>query len=46
MIRSRVNAGLARARAKGVKLGRPEVSAKSAIRKRLLAGDGMLRADP
>jgi DNA invertase Pin-like site-specific DNA recombinase len=28
MIRSRVNAGLARAKARGVKLGRPKVSAK------------------
>jgi DNA invertase Pin-like site-specific DNA recombinase len=45
MIRSRVNAGLARARARGVKLGRPKVSAKveSAIRARLAAGDGMLK---
>jgi DNA invertase Pin-like site-specific DNA recombinase len=45
MIRSRVNAGLARARARGVKLGRPKVSAKveAAIRARLTAGDGILR---
>ena len=40
MIRSRVNAGLARARARGVKLGRPKVSAKveAAIRDSLAAG--------
>jgi DNA invertase Pin-like site-specific DNA recombinase len=45
MIRSRVNAGLARARARGVKLERPKVSAKveGAIRKRLAAGDGILK---
>jgi DNA invertase Pin-like site-specific DNA recombinase len=45
MIRSRVNAGLDRARAKGVRLGRPKVSTKveGAIRKRLAAGDGMLK---
>lgn len=45
MIRSRVNAGLDRARAKGVKLGRPAVAAKTenAIRARLAAGDGMLK---
>jgi DNA invertase Pin-like site-specific DNA recombinase len=45
MIRSRVNAGLARARARGVKLGRPKVSAKveDAIKERLAAGDGILR---
>ena len=45
MIRSRVNAGLARARARGVKLGRPTVSAKveDAIKKRLTAGDGILK---
>jgi DNA invertase Pin-like site-specific DNA recombinase len=45
MIRSRVNAGLARARARGVKLGRPKVSAEveDAIRERLAAGDGMLK---
>src|SRR6516165_11413140 len=40
MIRSRVNAGLTRARARGVKLGRPKVSAKveAAIRDSLAAG--------
>lgn len=45
MIRSRVNAGLARARAKGVKLGRPKVKGKveEAIRERLTAGEGMLK---
>ena len=45
MIRSRVNAGLDRARAKGVRLGRPKVRTKveRAIRKRLAAGDGMLK---
>jgi DNA invertase Pin-like site-specific DNA recombinase len=45
IIRSRVNAGLARARARGVKLGRPTVSAKveRAIRARLEAGDGILK---
>ncbi len=45
MIRSRVNAGLARACARGVKLGRPKVSGKTeaAIRARLAAGDGMLK---
>jgi len=45
MIRSRVNVGLDRARAKGVRLGRPKVSTKveGAIRKRLAAGDGMLK---
>jgi DNA invertase Pin-like site-specific DNA recombinase len=43
MIRSRVNAGLARARARGVKLGRPKVSAKveAAIRACLVAGAGI-----
>ena len=43
MIRSRVNAGLARARARGVKLGRPKVSAKveGAIQARLAAGAGI-----
>jgi DNA invertase Pin-like site-specific DNA recombinase len=46
MIRERVNAGLARARAKGVRLGRPNVSRKveAAVRTRLAAGDGILRA--
>ena len=45
MIRSRVNAGLARARARGVKLGRPKVSAKveAAIRESLGAGTGILK---
>ena len=45
MIQSRVNAGLARARAAGVKLGRPKVSrdVEKAIRKRLEAGEGMLK---
>jgi DNA invertase Pin-like site-specific DNA recombinase len=45
MIRSRVNAGLARARARGVKLGRPKVSARveAAIRARLTAGAGILK---
>jgi DNA invertase Pin-like site-specific DNA recombinase len=45
MIRRRVNAGLARARARGVKLGRPKVSAKveAAIRDSLAAGTGILK---
>jgi DNA invertase Pin-like site-specific DNA recombinase len=45
MIRSRVNAGLARARARGVRLGRPKTSAKveRAIRTRLAAGNGILK---
>jgi DNA invertase Pin-like site-specific DNA recombinase len=45
MIRSRVNAGLDRARAKGVRLGRPKVAAKTeaAIRERLEAGLGVLK---
>jgi DNA invertase Pin-like site-specific DNA recombinase len=45
MIRSRVNAGLARARARGVQLGRPKVSAKveAAIQARLAAGAGILK---
>jgi DNA invertase Pin-like site-specific DNA recombinase len=45
MIRSRVNAGLARARARGAKLGRPRVSGKieTAIRARLASGEGMLK---
>jgi DNA invertase Pin-like site-specific DNA recombinase len=46
MIRSRVNAGLNRARARGVKLGRPRRVAgktETAIRARLRAGEGMLR---
>ena len=45
MIRDRVNAGLDRARAKGVRLGRPKVGKKTeaAIRARLVAGEGMLK---
>jgi DNA invertase Pin-like site-specific DNA recombinase len=45
MIRDRVNAGLDRARAKGVRLGRPKVGNKTeaAIRARLVAGEGMLK---
>jgi DNA invertase Pin-like site-specific DNA recombinase len=45
MIRSRVNAGLDRARARGVQLGRPKVAGKveRAIRERLTAGEGMLK---
>ena len=45
MIRSRVNAGLARAKARGVRLGRPKVSAKveAAIKKHLAAGIGILK---
>lgn len=45
MIQSRVNAGLSRARAAGVKLGRPKVEAKveTAIRARLAAGEGILK---
>ncbi|HET7880949.1 MAG TPA: recombinase family protein [Acetobacteraceae bacterium] len=45
MIRSRVNAGLARARARGVTLGRPKVPAKieTAIRARLATGTGVLK---
>jgi DNA invertase Pin-like site-specific DNA recombinase len=44
MIQARVNAGLARARAAGVTLGRPRVGSKvdAAIRKRLASGAGML----
>ena len=43
MIRSRVTAGLARAKARGVRLGRPRTSAKveAAIRARLKAGEGI-----
>jgi DNA invertase Pin-like site-specific DNA recombinase len=46
MIRARVNAGLARAKARGVRLGRPNVSRKveTAVRARLAAGDGVLKA--
>lgn len=45
MIRERVLAGLARARAAGHKLGRPMVSAKTeaAIRARLKTGEGMVK---
>jgi DNA invertase Pin-like site-specific DNA recombinase len=43
MIRSRVRAGLERARARGVRLGRPQTGAKveAAIRARLAAGEGV-----
>jgi DNA invertase Pin-like site-specific DNA recombinase len=45
MIQSRVNAGLARARAAGIRLGRPKVSmaVETAIRARLTDGAGMLK---
>ena len=45
MIRSRVNAGLARARARGVRLGRPPVASKTerAIRDQVAAGAGILK---
>jgi DNA invertase Pin-like site-specific DNA recombinase len=45
MIQARVNAGLARAKAAGVKLGRPKVPAKveAAILERLAAGVGILK---
>jgi DNA invertase Pin-like site-specific DNA recombinase len=45
MIRSRVNAGLDRARARGVRLGRPKVGRKveDAIRSHLALGHGMLK---
>jgi len=45
MIRERVNAGLARAKAAGKTLGRPKVADKvaDAIRARLAAGEGMLK---
>jgi DNA invertase Pin-like site-specific DNA recombinase len=45
MIRSRVNAGLDRARAAGKRLGRPPVVGKTehAIRERLAKGEGMLK---
>ena len=45
MIRSRVNAGLDRARAAGKRLGRPPVAGKTeqAIMDWLLAGEGMLK---
>jgi DNA invertase Pin-like site-specific DNA recombinase len=43
MIRSRVGAGLERARARGVRLGRPKTGGKveAAIRARLAAGEGI-----
>src|SRR5689334_18250644 len=43
MIRERVHAGLARARAEGKRLGRPAISteAEAAIRERLAAGAGI-----
>ena len=43
MIRSRVRAGLDRAKARGVRLERPRTGAKveAAIRARLVAGEGM-----
>ena len=43
MIRSRVRAGLERAKARGVRLGRPKVSPKieAAIRARLAVGEGV-----
>jgi DNA invertase Pin-like site-specific DNA recombinase len=43
MIRSRVKAGLDRAKARGVRLGRPRTGAKveAAIRARLAAGEGI-----
>lgn len=45
MIRSRVKAGLERARARGTILGRPRVkrAVETAIQARLAAGDGMLK---
>ena len=45
MIQARVNAGLARAREAGTRLGRPKVKAKveDAIRARLAAGEGILK---
>ena len=45
MIRDRVNAGLARAKAQGKTLGRPKVAEgiEGAIRARLAVGDGMLK---
>ena len=43
MIRERVNAGLARARAQGKRLGRPPISAESeaAVRKAKAGGQGI-----
>lgn len=45
MIRERVNAGLARARAKGKRLGRPKVtgSTEAAVRERLASGAGIVK---
>ena len=45
MIRERVNAGLARAKAAGKTLGRPKVSSskEAAVRARLAAGTGILK---
>jgi DNA invertase Pin-like site-specific DNA recombinase len=45
MIRERVMAGLERAKAQGVTLGRPKVARKveNAIRTRLARGEGILR---
>jgi DNA invertase Pin-like site-specific DNA recombinase len=45
MIRERVIAGLSRARAQGVQLGRPRLAAdvEAAVRQRLAAGVGMLK---
>lgn len=45
MIQARVNAGLARAKEAGTRLGRPKVAAsvETAIRDRLAAGAGMLK---
>jgi DNA invertase Pin-like site-specific DNA recombinase len=45
MVRSRVNAGLGRAKAAGVQLGRPKVGdhVEAAVRSRLAAGVGILK---
>lgn len=43
MIVERVNAGLARARAQGKRLGRPRSTDDAAIRARLAAGNGILK---
>jgi DNA invertase Pin-like site-specific DNA recombinase len=45
MIRSRIRAGLDRAKSRGVRLGRPKVSPKveAAIRARLAIGEGVKR---
>jgi DNA invertase Pin-like site-specific DNA recombinase len=47
MIRSRVRAGLERARARGVRLGRPKTGAKveAAIRARLASGEGVKKRE-